>query len=57
MLRRIDYDYVVALNYYVPHTSGLTDAARRVAEKLVEDGVKVCVLCQNLWTIFTVHPL
>ena len=47
MRRRIDYEYVVALNYYLPHTSGLTDVARRVAEKLVEDGVKVCVICQR----------
>ena len=28
------YDYVVALNYYSPHISGLTDMAKRIAEEM-----------------------
>ena len=47
MRRQNKYDYVVALNYYLPHTSGLTDVARRVAEALVGRGFKVCVVCQR----------
>ena len=42
-----DYDYVVALNYYHPHISGLTDVAKRVAEEMVANGLTVCVVCQR----------
>ena len=42
-----DYDYVVALNYYHPHISGLSDMAKRVAEEVVTKGVTVCVVCQR----------
>ena len=42
-----DYDYVVALNYYYPHVSGLTEMARRVAEEMVAEGLNVCVVCQR----------
>ncbi len=38
-----DYDYVVALNYYHPHISGLSDMAKRVAEEVVTKGLTVCV--------------
>ena len=41
------YDYVVALNYYHPHISGLTDMARRVSEEMVTKGLTVCVVCQR----------
>lgn len=41
------YDYVVALNYYHPHISGLTDMAKRVAEEMVTKGLTVCVVCQR----------
>ena len=41
------YDYVVAVNYYLPHISGLTDVARRVAEELASRGLRVCVVCQR----------
>lgn len=42
-----NYDYVVALNYYHPHVSGLTDMAKRVAEEMVAKGLTVCVVCQR----------
>ena len=41
------YDYVVALNYYSPHISGLTDMAKRIAEEMVTSGLTVCVVCQR----------
>ena len=41
------YDYVVALNYYHPHISGLTDIAKRVSEEMVTKGLTVCVVCQR----------
>ena len=42
-----EYDYVVALNYYSPHISGLSDMAKRVSEEMVKEGLKVCVVCQR----------
>jgi len=42
-----EYDYVVALNYYSPHISGLSDMAKRVSEEMVKAGLKVCVVCQR----------
>jgi glycosyltransferase involved in cell wall biosynthesis len=42
-----EYDYVVALNYYAPHISGLSDMAKRIAEEMVKAGLKVCVVCQR----------
>ena len=51
MLRRRNlggvYDYVVALNYYSPHISGLSDMAKRIAEEMVTKGLTVCVVCQR----------
>jgi glycosyltransferase involved in cell wall biosynthesis len=38
------YDVMMALNYYAPYVSGLTDAARLVAEELVSRGVHVKVI-------------
>ena len=40
---REDYDVAVALNYYAPYVSGLTETARILAEKLAERGYKVAV--------------
>ena len=42
-----EYDYVVALNYYSPHISGLSDMAKRISEEMVKRGLKVCVVCQR----------
>ena len=42
-----EYDYVVALNYYSPHISGLSDMAKRISEEMVKKGLKVCVVCQR----------
>jgi glycosyltransferase involved in cell wall biosynthesis len=39
-----DYDVVMGLNYYAPYVSGLTEAARMVAEGLVERGQRVAVV-------------
>jgi len=38
------YDVVVALTYYSPYVSGLTDTARAVAEHLADQGQRVCVV-------------
>ena len=38
------YDLTVALNYYAPYVSGLTDTARVVAEGLAARGWRVCVV-------------
>ncbi|HSP74767.1 MAG TPA: glycosyltransferase family 4 protein [Cryobacterium sp.] len=41
-------DVVMALNYYAPYVSGLTEAARLVAEDLVAQGARVLVVtCQH----------
>ncbi|WP_240665971.1 glycosyltransferase family 4 protein [Agromyces sp. LHK192] len=39
-----EFDVVMALNYYSPYVSGLTDAARLVAEDLAADGQRVLVV-------------
>lgn len=39
------YDLVVALNYYAPYVSGVTEAARVTAEGLAERGLRVLVVC------------
>ena len=39
-----DYDLVVALNYYAPYVSGVTEAARVIAEGLAAAGLKVAVV-------------
>jgi len=39
-----DYDLVVALNYYAPYVSGVTEAARVIAEGLAASGLKVAVV-------------
>lgn len=44
MSRALHYDLVVALNYYVPYVSGLTEAARMVAEGLAAQGWRVLVV-------------
>ena len=38
------FDVVMALTYYTPYVSGLTDAARAVAEHLARHGQRVCVV-------------
>lgn len=38
------YDVVMGLNYYAPYVSGLTDAARLVAEELAATGRRVLVV-------------
>lgn len=38
------YDVVVGLDYYAPYVSGLTDAARMVAEELARRGTRVLVV-------------
>lgn len=40
-----EYDVVVALNYYSPYISGVTEAARVTAEGLAERGWRVVVVC------------
>ena len=43
-----DFDVVMALNYYAPYVSGLTDAARMVAEEMASRGKRVVVVaCQH----------
>ena len=42
--RAPDYDVVMALSYYAPYVSGLTEAARVVAEGLAERGRRVLVV-------------
>jgi glycosyltransferase involved in cell wall biosynthesis len=39
------YDVTVALDYYAPYVSGLTETARLIAEGLVERGLRVAVAC------------
>lgn len=39
-----EYDVTVALNYYSPYVSGVTEAARVIAEGLVKDGMRVLVV-------------
>ncbi|GAA3620678.1 glycosyltransferase [Kineosporia mesophila] len=39
-----DYDVCVAVNYYAPYVSGLTEVARVVAEGLVSRGLRVAVV-------------
>lgn len=39
-----NYDVVVALNYYAPYVSGVTEAARVTAEGLAADGWRVLVI-------------
>lgn len=39
------YDVVVALNYYAPYVSGVTEAARVTAEGLAAEGRRVLVVC------------
>lgn len=41
---KIKYDVVMVLNYYAPYVSGLTEAARVVAESLAADGKRVFVV-------------
>jgi hypothetical protein len=38
------YDVVMAVNYYAPYISGLTEAARIVAEALAAEGKRVLVV-------------
>ncbi|WP_016698812.1 glycosyltransferase family 4 protein [Actinoalloteichus spitiensis] len=40
----VDYDLCVAVNYYAPYVSGLTEVARVVAEGLAERGWRVAVV-------------
>lgn len=40
-----EYDVVVALTYYAPYVSGVTETARVLAEGLVERGWRVAVVC------------
>ncbi len=39
------YDVLVALNYYAPYVSGVTETARVVAEGLAARGMRVLVVC------------
>lgn len=44
----VEHDIVMALNYYAPYVSGLTEAARLVAEDLAAQGARVLVVtCQH----------
>ncbi|TAJ49305.1 MAG: glycosyltransferase [Herbiconiux sp.] len=48
------YDVVMALNYYAPYVSGLTEAARVVAESMAAEGKKVLVVtCRHDSTLPT----
>jgi glycosyltransferase involved in cell wall biosynthesis len=40
-------DVLLSLNYYAPYVSGLTDAARLVAEELAARGYRVVVVCSR----------
>jgi glycosyltransferase involved in cell wall biosynthesis len=40
-----EFDVTVALDYYAPYVSGLTEAARMIAEGLAERGWKIAVAC------------
>ena len=44
MTARVDYDLVIALNYYSPYVSGVTEVAREVAEGAAADGQRVLVV-------------
>lgn len=44
MARDVRYDVVVALNYYAPYVSGVTEAARVTAEGLAARGARVLVV-------------
>lgn len=39
------YDVCVAINYYAPYLSGLTESARLIAEELAARGRRVAVVC------------
>jgi len=43
--RNFKFDAVIGINYYAPHISGLSEAARMLAERLVVEGLKVRVVC------------
>jgi hypothetical protein len=43
-MKQEPYDLVVALNYYAPYVSGVTEAARVTAEGLAARGWKVLVV-------------
>jgi glycosyltransferase involved in cell wall biosynthesis len=43
--RHEPYDVVIALTYYSPYVSGLTETARAVAEGLAERGWRIAVVC------------
>ncbi len=47
-----EFDVVIGANYYFPHVSGLSEAARLLAERLAAEGLRVRVVCcrhqQNL---------
>jgi glycosyltransferase involved in cell wall biosynthesis len=40
-----EFDVCVAINYYAPYLSGLTEAARLIAEELAARGRRVAVVC------------
>lgn len=40
-----EFDVVIGVNYYFPHVSGLSEAARLLAERCVAEGLKVRVVC------------
>jgi len=44
MMAEREYDVVVALNYYSPYVSGVTEAARVIAEGLAAAGLRVAVV-------------
>lgn len=39
------FDVVIGANFYYPHVSGLSEAARLLAERLAADGLRVRVVC------------
>jgi glycosyltransferase involved in cell wall biosynthesis len=45
MAKTNDFDVTVALDYYAPYVSGLTEAARVVAEGLAARGWRIAVAC------------
>lgn len=40
-----EFDVVIGANFYYPHISGLSDAARMLAERLAQEGLHVRVVC------------
>ncbi len=40
-----EFDVVIGANFYYPHISGLSDAARMLAERLAQEGLTVRVVC------------